>query len=218
MNKVIFASIIAAVFVTGVVFAMYPVDQATTVHIVADRNLDIGAGSIVTGEIAADTIIAEDIAADGVGALELANDAVDTAAILDNAVTSAKVAGANTVGTALVAIDSGTGTAVTGVTSAFNPAISSQALVFCTWEGLVDTAAILAGIVTLTTGGDGLILGSAAHNFDEGIAVGDFQQGTDVWIVTTMTDNHVFTCTLSGAGVDTADIDNISTIALVVPE
>ena len=217
MNKLIFASIIAAVFVTGAIFAMHPVDQATTVHIAADRNIGNEASSITTIQIEPDTLVAGDIATDSVDAAELANDAVDTAAVIDDAITAAKLAGSNTAATAPIAIDSGTGTALVAVTGSFNPAVSSQAIVWCTWEGSADGAAITDGIVTLTTSGNGLILGGVAHNWDEAVNTDDPHQATDVWHVTGITNASTFTCTITGTVVD-ADIDNISVYSLVVPE
>jgi hypothetical protein len=131
---------------------------------------------------------------------------------------SAEVVGSNTAAIAPIAIDVGTGTAISAVTSSYTPAVSSQAIVWCTWEGAADSAAITAGIVTLSTNGNGTIAGGAAHNFDESTATGDFLQATDVWSVTGITNASTFTCTLSGSGVADADIDNISVIAMVVPE
>jgi len=158
----------------------------------------IQSSAVTSAKIAVDTIVSADIAAD--------------------AVTSAEIAGSNTAANAVIAIDTGTGTALVAATGSFDPAVSSQALVWCTWEGIADTSAITDGTVTMTTSGDGLILGNAAHNFSEVVAANDFHQGTAVWLVTTMTNSHVFTCTLSGTGVQNTDIDNISIHSLVVPE
>ena len=141
-----------------------------------------------------------------------ATDLVLSADVIGNA----EVVGSNGLN-APIAIDSGTGTALSAVTSSYTPAVSSQAIVFCTWEGAAD-AAIAAGIITLTTSGNGTILGGIAHNIDEAVATNDFHQGTDVWKVHTITNASTFTCTLSGSGVADADIDNISIISMMVPE
>ena len=142
-----------------------------------------------------------------------ATDLVLSADVIGNA----EVVGSNGAN-APIAFDSGTGTSISAVTSSYTPAVSSQALVLCTWEGTTTTAAIVAGILTLTTSGNGTIVGGAAHNIDESVATNDFAQGTDVWKVHSITDATTFTCTLSGAGVADADIDNISIISMMVPE
>jgi len=142
----------------------------------------------------------------------IATDLVLSADVIGNA----EVVGSNGAN-APIAFDSGTGTALVAVTSSYTPAVASQALVLCTYEGTAD-AAIAAGILTLTTSGNGTIVGAAAHNIDESVAANDFAQGTDVWKVHTISDATTFTCTLSGSGVADADVDNMSIISIVVPE
>ena len=236
MNKIVFPALLVATIMVAGAFAFAPVEQASTIHstgVLTSTSFAAGAvdtaaildGTILTGDISTDTIIAADIAAGAVATSEIldativtadiATSGVTTVNILDDTIGPEDVTGV-TAAAGFIHVEENTSITQVVVTTAFTPVVSSLAIVTCNVSGDA-TAAIVAGVITLTEDGAGTIQSTGARAINDA-ASGKEWATSATWVVTGITDATIFTCTLSGTDVAAADGTGLEIIAVFYPE
>jgi hypothetical protein len=198
MNNKFIPITLSAVIAIAMIFTIAPMDVATTTHVSTPS-----ASTVTTASIAADTIIAADIATGGVGTLE----------ILDDTIGPEDVTGV-TAAAGFIHVEENTSVTQVVATTAFTPVVSSVAIVTCDVSGDA-TAAITAGVITLTEDGTGTVQSTAARQFNDAVTEKEFGASAK-WVVTGITDATIFTCTTTGTNNDAA-VDSHNIVAIFMP-
>jgi hypothetical protein len=198
MNNKFIPITLSAVIAIAMIFTIAPMDVATTTHVSTPS-----ASTVTTASIAADTIIAADIATGGVGTLE----------ILDDTIGPEDVTGV-TAAAGFIHVEENTSVTQVVATTAFTPVVSSVAIVTCDVSGDA-TAAITAGVITLTEDGTGTVQSTAARQFNDAVNEKEFSTSAK-WVVTGITDATIFTCTTTGTNNDAA-VDSHNIVAIFMP-
>ena len=224
MNKIVFPALLVATIMVAGAFAFAPVEQASTVHATGVlTSTAFAVGAVDTAAILADTILAVDIATGGVATLEIldativtadiATGGVATVDILDDTIGPEDVTGV-TAATGFIHVEENTSVTQVVVTTAFTPVVSSLAIVTCNVSGDA-TAAIVAGVITLTEDGAGTVQSTAARAINDA-ASGKEWATSATWVVTGITDATIFTCTTTGTN-DDAAVDSHNIVAVYYP-
>ena len=198
MNNKFIPITLSAVIAIAMIFTIAPMDVATTTHVSTPS-----ASTVTTASIATDTIVAADIATGGVGTLE----------ILDDTIGPEDVTGV-TAAAGFIHVEENTSVTQVVATTAFTPVVSSVAIVTCDVSGDA-TAAITAGVITLTEDGTGTVQSTAARQFNDAVNEKEFSTSAK-WVVTGITDATIFTCTTTGTNNDAA-VDSHNIVAIFMP-
>ena len=192
MNKIIPITL-GAVIAIAMVFALAPMDYASTTHVSTPST-----ATVTTTSIADDTIGPEDI----VGS---------TAA--NGLIRFIDAVGASSVAATDETLNSG----------AYDPPVTSKGLITCTVEysdTAGDASGVGAPTLTLakTAGTGGVIRGQAVVTFSD-IADTEEEVLSATWAVTTVDDSHNWSCTMGpGANIEDNDLVDIQLAVLYFPE
>ena len=238
MNNKFIPITLSAVIAIAMIFTIAPMDVATTTHvstpsastvttasIAADTIIaaDIATGAVATAEILDGTILTADIATGGVATADIldativtadiATGGVATIDILDDTIGPEDVTGV-TAAAGFIHVEENTSVTQVVATTAFTPVVSSVAIVTCDVSG-DSTAAITAGVITLTEDGAGTVQSTAARQFNDAASTKEFGVSA-TWVVTGITDATIFTCTTTGTNNDAA-VDSHNIVAIFMP-
>jgi hypothetical protein len=238
MNNKFIPITLSAVIAIAMIFTIAPMDVATTTHvstpsastvttasIAADTIIaaDIATGAVATAEILDGTILTADIATGGVATADIldativtadiATGGVATINILDDTIGPEDVTGV-TAAAGFIHVEENTSVTQVVATTAFTPVVSSVAIVTCDVSGDA-TAAITAGVITLTEDGTGTVQSTAARQFNDAVNEKEFSTSAK-WVVTGITDATIFTCTTTGTNNDAA-VDSHNIVAIFMP-
>jgi hypothetical protein len=238
MNNKFIPITLSAVIAIAMIFTIAPMDVATTTHvstpsastvttasIAADTIIaaDIATGAVATAEILDGTILTADIATGGVATADIldativtadiATGGVATINILDDTIGPEDVTGV-TAAAGFIHVEENTSVTQVVATTAFTPVVSSVAIVTCDVSGDA-TAAITAGVITLTEDGAGTVQSTAARQFNDAASTKEFSTSA-TWVITGITDATIFTCTTTGTNNDAA-VDSHNIVAIFMP-
>jgi hypothetical protein len=184
---------------------------------------DIATGGVATADILDGTILTADIATGGVATADIldativtadiATGGVATINILDDTIGPEDVTGV-TAAAGFIHVEENTSVTQVVATTAFTPVVSSVAIVTCDVSGDA-TAAITAGVITLTEDGTGTVQSTAARQFNDADNGKEFGVSAK-WVVTGITDATIFTCTTTGTNNDAA-VDSHNIVAIFMP-
>ena len=190
MNKFTIPTILVATIMVAGIFALVPVEQASSVHL---------SGTAIAGAVSANVVV--------------------TGSIIDDEVGPEDVTGA-TDAAGFVHVEEQTSTIVSVATTTFSPVVQSLAIVTCDIEGTAAGAIVDGTVTLDDGGNAGTIESDAEREISEAILSGDILNESYTWYVSGLpaATAVVYTCTAGGTGVDGTDVSNFEIIALFIPE